>query len=183
MVTTSTAVKTLKAQRSLFDMEVSNEFTPPLHEWNLVLEVGGQCPECGKLLSEEKGGKSLPRYKVAGIDQSKPNLTSSNRIAMCPECCDRYIFETSDEDIARVSKLKKGFVSSFRSKDAMAENKVPIEIQIEEVLNAIEMTPEASLKQICDERAYEVERKITESERPGKKPKVPAVPVKGDFLL
>jgi hypothetical protein len=163
LVTTSTAVKTLKAQRSLFDMEVSNEFTPPLHEWNLVLEVGGECPECGKLLSEEKGGKSLPRYKVTVIDQSRPNLTSSNRIAMCPECCDRYIFDTSDGDIARVSNLKKGFVSTFRSKDAMAENKVPIEIQIEEVLNAIEMTPEASLTRICDERAYEVERKVTES--------------------
>jgi hypothetical protein len=163
LVATSNAVTSLKAQRSLFDMEVSNEFTPPLHEWQLVLEVGGECPECGKSLSEEKNGKSLPRYKVAVIDQSKPSLTSVNRIAMCPECCDRYIFDTSEEDIARLSKLKSDFASSFRSKDAMAENKVPIEIQIEEVLNAIEMTPEASLTRICDERAFEVERKVTES--------------------
>lgn len=163
LVTTSNAMRTLKAQRSLFEMEVSNEFTPPLYEWHLVLEVGGECPECGKLLSEEKGGKSLPRYKIAVIDKSKPSFTSYNRIAMCPECYDKYIFDTSNDDIARVSKLKKDFVSSFRTKDAMSENKVPLEIQIEEVLNAIEMTPEASLKRICDERAYEVERKITES--------------------
>ena len=163
LVATSGAVRSLKAQRGLFDLEVSNEFTPPLHEWNLVLEVGGECPECGKLLFEEKGGKSLPRYKVAVIDQSKPGNISANRIAMCPECYDKYIFDTTAEDIARVEKLKTGFVSSFRSKDAMANNKVPIEIQIEEVLNAIEMTLEASLKRLCDEHVYEVERKVTES--------------------
>ena len=163
LVTTSNAVRTLKPQRSLFDMEVSNEFTPPLNEWNLVLEVGGECPECGKLLSEEKSDKSLPRYKVAVIDKSKSSLTSSNRIAMCPECYDNYIFDTSNDDVTHVSKLKKDFVSSFRTKDAMSENKVPLEIQIEEVLNAIEMTPEASLKRICDERVYAVERKVTES--------------------
>jgi len=163
LVDTSNAVRSLKAQRGLFDMEVSNEFTPPLNEWNLVLEVGGECPECGMLLSEEKGGKSLPRYKVAVIDLSKPRFTSANRIALCPECYDKYIFDTSSDDIVRVSKLKNGLSNSFRLKDAMSENKVPIEIQIEEVLNAIEITPEASLIRICDERAYEVERKVTEN--------------------
>jgi hypothetical protein len=163
LVMTSNALRTLKTQRGLFDMEISNEFTPPLVDWNLVLELGGECPECGKLLSEEKGGRSLPRYKITIIDVSQPNTSPANRIAMCPECYDKYIFDTTDADIARVTQLKIGFVNNFKSKNATSENKVPIEIQIEEVLNAIEMTPESSLKRICDERAYEVERKVTES--------------------
>jgi len=162
LASTSSAVNSSMTQRSLFELEVSNDFTPSLDDWELVLEVGGECPECGKRLSKGKNDRSLPRYKIVVIDKTKSD-SPTNRIAMCPECYDGYILETSSGDIDRVSRLKQGFVSLVRSREALSENRVPIEMQIEEVLKAIELTPEVSLKRISDDRVYEVERKVTES--------------------
>lgn len=162
LTSTSSAVNTSMTQRSLFEMGVSNELRPPLDDWELVLEVCGECPECGKRLSKGKNDRSLPRYRIVVIDISKSD-SPTNRIAMCPECYDGYILETSSGDIDRVSRLKQACVNLVRSREALLDNKVPIEMQIEEVLKTIEMTPEASLKRIRDDRVYKVEQKVTES--------------------
>lgn len=163
LVASSKGITSLKAQRSLFEIEASNEFTPPIGEWNLVLEVGGECPDCEKLLSEEKNGRSVPRYMITVIDSSQPTLIAANRIALCPECHDRYLLDTTAEEVSNITQIKTGFVNLVRSRNALSENKVQVEIQIEEVLTVIEMTPESNLKRICDERVYEVEQKVTEN--------------------
>jgi hypothetical protein len=152
-----------RKQLDLFNMEISNEFTPPLSDWKLVLEVGGECLECGKILAEEKNGRSLPRYSPTIIDVSKSDLLTENKIALCPECHDKYILDTTPDDINRLLDLKNGFINYSSTKSALSENKIPIEVQLEEVLTSIEVTPEANLNRMCDERVYEVERKVYEN--------------------
>lgn len=159
----SAALTTLINVSDLTKVELSSELAPHPSDWGLVLEVGGECPKCGTKLSTDKNGKSIPRYKTIIINQNISADLSKNRIAVCPKCYDEYIFDTSNEDIALLVELKRGFVNMVRSREALSANKIPIEIQIEEVLKAIEITPETSLKQISGDKAFEVERKVTEN--------------------
>ena len=163
MLTVFKGIKMERLPRTTFDLVANYIYPPSVEDWELFIEVDGECPECSKVLFEGKKGRSVPRYMVTVIDASEPATDMLNKIALCPECHDKYILDTSSEEIKQMTSRKMGFVNLMRSRNALAENKVPIEIQIEEVLEAIEMTPLSSLNRIGDERVYEVEQKVTES--------------------
>jgi hypothetical protein len=141
-------------------MVQSRKSITPNFEARLLTEVGNLCPLCGKRLLGEKAGKSVKFYQIAHIYPHSPTSEQiktlktvprcgeieafENLIALCQDCHKRQDFNTTVEDYNYLYAIKQKLVNQTTAMDNAVN--VPIEEQIEEVLEALK---NVSIKQLA----------------------------------
>ena len=145
----------------------------PNFDARLLTEANNLCPLCGKRLLGEKSGSSLKLCQIAHIYPHSPTAEQvtvlksvpkpsdaeafENLIALCQDCHKKQDFHTTVEDYMQLYDLKQRIMAQNKAMDGASC--VPIEIQIEEVLQklrAVDITNMAKLSYT----PVAVERKI-----------------------
>lgn len=128
-----------------------------------IIEVNGQCPLCGKSLTEIKNGRTLKQFQIAHIyphsptDKQKDTLKGlerlgdnsesfENRIALCRDCHAKQDFYTTAEDYLKLVEIKKKLLLHSKAMDRLSPE--CIGEQIEEVLRLLTESSLSPLEQL-----------------------------------
>ena len=165
-------LKSLDSKSTTRKRSSSNE------DLRFIIEVNGQCPLCGKSLTEEKNGRTLKKFQIAHIypysptDEQKEILKDleqlgdnsesfENRIALCRDCHAKQDFHTTATEYIRLVELKKKLLRHSEAMDKLSPE--CIGEQIEEVLRLITASSSTSLEELKLD-AVCVQEKIKENQ-------------------
>lgn len=92
----------------------------------LVAEAGSICPNdgCTKPLFSSEGGHTGLVFDVAVIDPEKPSDQIGNLIALCPECCAKYVLKHDASSVSRMKSIKEGLQASNEDLELLSEQTV-----------------------------------------------------------
>jgi hypothetical protein len=142
-----------------------------------IIEVNGQCPLCGKSLTEMKNARTLKQFQIAhiyphsatdeqeniliGLEQLGDNSESfENRIALCLDCHAKQDFHTTSNDYLRLVDIKKNLLLHSKAMEQLSPE--CIGEQIEEVLRLVATSSIGQLEQLKLDVVH-VQEKIKEN--------------------
>ncbi len=141
-----------------------------------LLEVGGLCPLCGKYMLAAKGKRMNKQYQIAHIYPNSPTPNEvfelkglerlgdnceefENKIALCKDCHGYYDDHKTKEEYLNLLTIKKGLLSSSKTKIATSHEDLEQEIII--VINALSKIDQNTLEEMkLDYQALRISNKI-----------------------
>lgn len=111
------------------------------YQTRLLIESKGLCPNdnCCRPLYIDVGGQTQMDYTITVINPDLDHNSSSNLIALCPDCSKKYLLSQDSAKIERLAEIKKLLMEEAETMSTLAVIKV--EEGVERVLRKIANTP------------------------------------------